>query len=198
MSAEEFINDEDIVRMTNLLNDVVSDYQKKLDDAQQSVEARESAFFKIGIELVQANKAIKINDPEKKGIVKSKFAALKMNVANKLGKNRNNVDKVVKVAEFCETEMYAKYQNRLPSSWSSLYLISNYDEKKLDKLMENSEINAEISRAELAKKLIKKPKKKVHELKMISPKKVTKEDIELFREFLESQNIFEGWTIKTK
>lgn len=64
--------------------------------------------------------------------------------------------------------------------------------------MENSEINAGISRAELAKKLVKKPKKKIHELKMISPIKITKEDIELFREFLESNNVFEGWTIKTK
>jgi hypothetical protein len=94
--------------------------------------------------------------------------------------------------------MYTKHKDRLPSSWSSLYLISGYDEKKLDKLMENSEINADISRVELAKKLIKKPKKKVHELKMISPKKITKEETELFKEFLENNDVFEGWTIKTK
>jgi hypothetical protein len=46
--------------------------------------------------------------------------------------------------------------------------------------------------------LIKKPKKKTHELKIISPKKATKEEIELFEEFLQSNNVFEGWTIKTK
>ena len=198
MSAEEFTNDAEILRMTDLLDDVVNDYQKKLDDAEQSVEARESAFFKIGVELVEANKVIKLQEPKNKGIGKSKFAALKINVAAKLGKNRSNVDKVVKVAEFCEKDVYDKYKSRLPSSWSSLYLISGYDEKKLDKLMENSEINAGISRADLAKKLVKKPKKKIHELKMISPIKITKEDIELFREFLESNNVFEGWTIKTK
>jgi hypothetical protein len=198
MSAEEFISDEDIVRMTNLLDDVLSDYQEKLQDAQISANVRESAFFKIGVKLVEVNKEIKRQEPDKKGVAKSKFAALKINVSAKLGKNRNNIDKVVKVAEFCETEMYTKYESRLPSSWSSLYLISGYDEKKLDKLMENAEINAGISRADLAKKLVKKQKKKVHELKMISPIKVTQKNIELLREFLENNDIFEDWKIKTK
>jgi hypothetical protein len=198
MSAEEFISDAEILRMTNLLDDVVSDYQKKLGDAEQSVEAKESAFFEIGIKLVEANKAIKIKHPKEQAIAKNKFTALKMNVATKLKKHRSNIDKVVRVADFCETNHYKSYKDRLPSSWSSLYLISGYDEKKLDKLMENSEINADISRVELAKKLIKKPKKKVHELKMISPKKITKEETELFKEFLENNDVFEGWTIKTK
>jgi hypothetical protein len=200
MSAEEFTKDEEILRMTNLLDNVISDYQDKLKDAEQSVETKESAFYEIGVELAKANKAIKLQHPQKKEevIAKNKFTALKLNVASKLKKHRSNIDKVVRVAEFCETTHYTKHKERLPSSWSSLYLISGYDEKKLDKLMENSEINSDISRVELAKKLIKKPKKKTHELKIISPKKATKEEIELFEEFLQSNNVFEGWAIKTK
>jgi hypothetical protein len=195
MSEEEFISDADIVRMTNLLDDVLSDYQEKLQDAQISANVRESAFFKIGVKLVEVNKEIQRQEPDKKGVAKSKFAALKINVSAKLGKNRSNIDKVVKVAEFCETPHYAKYENRLPNGWSSLYLISSYDEKKLDKLMENSEINAGISRAELAKKLDKKPKKIIYGLKIISPNRMSKKEIDLFKDLIDTNDILKGWTI---
>jgi hypothetical protein len=145
-----------VVDYTAQVENLISEYQVKSESSEKSVEEKENAFFEIGKKLHQISKEL---------ADKKKFTELKTTVAKRIGKNRNNIDKVVKVATFIETDNYKKYHASLPSSWGALYLVSSLDEEKLSALMTDEKITSAITRDELAEKIraIKNPDKKTNQ-----------------------------------
>ena len=127
-----------------------------------------------------------------------KFTELKAKVATRIGKNKNNIDKVVKVATFIETDNYKTYQASLPSSWGALYLVSGLDDEKLSTLMADKEITNSITRDELAEKVkvIKNPDKKTNQRITIvieGGTKATNDDLLKLKKYLKRE--FRVWTI---
>jgi hypothetical protein len=135
---------------------LISEYQEKSESSEKSVEEKETVFFEIGKKLHQISKEL---------ADKKKFTELKATVARRIGKNKNNIDKVVRVATFIETDNYKKHQASLPSNWGTLYLVAGLDEEKLSTLMTDKQITNSITRDELAEKvkLIKNPDKKTNQ-----------------------------------
>ena len=67
------------------VENLISEYQVKSESSEKSVEEKETAFFEIGKKLHQISKDL---------ADKKKFTELKTTVATRIGKNRNNIDKV--------------------------------------------------------------------------------------------------------
>ncbi len=178
-----------VVDYENQVETLISEYQDKSASSEKSVEEKETAFFEIGKKLHQISKEL---------ADKKKFTELKATVATRIGKNKNNIDKVVRVATFIETDNYKKYQASLPSSWGALYLVSGLDDEKLSKLMADKEITNSITRDELAEKVkvIKNPDKKTNQRITIvieGGTKATNDDLLKLKKYLKRE--FRVWTI---
>lgn len=168
---------------------LISEYQEKSESSEKSVEEKETVFFEIGKKLHQISKEL---------ADKKKFTELKATVATRIGKNKNNIDKVVRVATFIETDNYKKYQTSLPSNWGTLYLVSGLDEEKLSTLMTDKQITNSITRDELAEKvkLIKNPDKKPNQRITIvieGGSEATNDELLKLEKYLKRE--FRVWTI---
>jgi hypothetical protein len=197
------ILDDEVVKYDDAINSLVTEYKTNIDLAEKSNEASESVFFELGKKLVTIESEILNSHPENKIKAKKLFAAFKIRTAKKIDKHSNNLDKVVKVAKFCETANYTKYQNRLPSGWGALYLVCGLEDEKLDGLMLDSEINSEIVRTKLAEKVksIKHPEavKKDHKVKITieGGAEPTVEELAKLQKYLKGQKEFKRWQISS-
>lgn len=166
----DMTNIAEVVKYDEDVSKLIDDYNSKIKEAKDNAELSDVAFFDMGKRLIEVQKKIQGDNQEP---VKAKkiFAAFKLRVSEKISKDISNVDKVFKVAEFCETDTYKKHQDRLPSGWGTLYLLLSFkkekdgkkelDTKKIDKLMSDTEITKDIKRSELIEKInvLKNPKK---------------------------------------
>jgi hypothetical protein len=200
--SEQTVDDE-VVKYDDAINSLVTEYKTNIDLAEKSNEASESVFFELGKKLVTIESEIFNTHPENKIKAKKLFAAFKIRTAKKIDKHSNNLDKVVKVAKFCTTANYTKYQNRLPSGWGALYLVSNLEEDKLDTLMQDDTITNAITRNELASKVkaIKHPEevKKDHKVKITieGGAEPTVEELAKLQKYLKGQKEFKRWQISS-
>ena len=172
----EMTDDEEVYKYDEYVSKLIEDYNTSIKQIEENSDLSDSVFFDMGKKLLEVQKKISEDNKDDKE-VKKIFAAFKLRVSKQIKKNISNVDKVYKVAEFCETETYKKHQDRLPSGWGTLYLLLSFkkekngkkelDTTKIDELMSNSEITKDIKRSDLIKKIesIKNPnqviKKKV-------------------------------------
>jgi hypothetical protein len=164
---KEFTNDKEVIQYDNEVSNLIDMYNQKMDLARTNSNDSDIAFFDMGKKLIEIQKKIQSDYKEDSAKSKKIFSAFKLRTSNKINKHISNIDKVCKVANFCETETYKKYANRLPNSWGTLYLLlslidtSNSDTTKLDLLMSDTEIVKDITRSQLAEKIsaIKNPDK---------------------------------------
>jgi hypothetical protein len=160
---------------------LVNDYNRQVKDAKDNATLSDIAFLDIGKKLLDVQKKIsqdikREENKEDDQKVKKVFAAFKLRVAEQVNKNISNVDKVYKVAQFCETETYEKYKDRLPSGWGTLYLLLSFKKEKdehgkkefntdaINELMSDFEVTKDIKRSKLIEKIdaIKTPNRVVN------------------------------------
>lgn len=158
--AKEMTNDQEVIQYDNEVLSLIDTYNKQMELANSSSHSFDMAFFDMGKKLIDIENKIENDNGDDKVKSKKVFAAFKIRISEKIKRNISNIDKVVKVAKFCETETYKKYEERLPNSWGTLYLLlslkdneKKLDIAKIDALMSDSEIIKEISRSELMKKI---------------------------------------------
>lgn len=160
LKAKDMTNDQEVIQYDNEVSSLIDTYNKQIELAKSSSNSSDIAFFDMGKKLIDIEKKIENDNQENKIKSKKIFAAFKIRISEKIKRNISNIDKVVKVAKFCETETYKKYEERLPNSWGTLYLLfslknneKNLDIAKIDALMSDAEIIKEISRSKLMKKI---------------------------------------------
>ncbi len=168
--VESMIKHEDVTKYDEELSKLIESYNQEIEKIKDDTELSNTIFSDMGKKLIEVEKKIK-DDNETPQKAKKVFAAVKLRVSQKIHKNISNVDKVFKVAKFCETETYKKYKDRLPRGWGTLYLLlslkddkKEIDVSKIDNLMLDAEITTDIKRSELIKKIdaIKNPNKVIN------------------------------------
>jgi hypothetical protein len=195
------IEDLDVTDYLEEVDGLIDEYKQKLESSEKSVDESEATFFEIGKKLHQLNLNLIDEDSGKKQkVAKKKFTKLKENVATKIGKNRNNIDKVVKVAKFVETDDYKTHKKRLPSSWGTLYLVSGLKEKQLETLMSDKEVGNTITRDALAEKIKKikgEGKTQNHRVTIVieGGAEATKEQLLQLQKYLKRE--FKVWVISS-
>lgn len=173
LTVKDMKDNDEVVKYDGYVSQLVKDYNTSIEKVKENSDESDSVFFDMGKKLLEVQKKISEDNKDDKQ-AKKIFSAFKTRVSEKIKKNISNVDKVYKVAEFCETETYQKYQNRLPSGWGTLYLLlslkddkKELDTAKIDELMLDGTITKDIKRSDLIRKIesIKNPnqviKKKV-------------------------------------
>lgn len=211
--VKEMIENPEVSKYDNDISELIENYNLKMKAAQDNEELSDVAFLDMGKKLREVEKKIIEDNPAKKTTgtettAKKVFAAFKLRIAKKINKHPSNVDKVYKVAEFCETETYQKYQNRLPSGWGTLYLLlslkddkKQLDIEKIDELMLDRTITKDIKRSDLIKKIasIKTPNKIIKQKVTIIIEggvKPTQEQLEKLQEFLSKTREFKKqWNV---
>ncbi len=208
------INDENVIKYDDDVSKLIDDYNAQIKQAENNAELSDVAFFDMGKKLREVEKKIIADNPAQKTTdtettAKKVFAAFKKRVSIKINKNISNVDKVYKVADFCETETYQKYQDRLPTSWGTLYLLvslkddkKDLDTAKIDKLMSDNAIVKNIKRSELIKKIngLKNPKKVINQKVTITFEgsiEATQEQLKELQEYLNKNKKFkkQKWNV---
>lgn len=165
--AKEMTNDKDVIQYDDEVSNLIDIYNKEMDIAKNSSDSSDVAFFDIGKKLIDIERKIQNDNQGDKAKSKKFFSAFKIRISEKINRNISNIDKVFQVAKFCETETYKKYEDRLPNSWGTLYLLlslktdKEIDTNKIDLLMSDTEIVKDITRNQLAEKIsaIKNPDK---------------------------------------
>lgn len=161
LKVSEMTNNAEVVKYDDDVSELIEVYKAQVQEAKDNAEMSDVAFFDMGKKLLEVEKKIKNDNAEKDA--KKVFAAFKLRISEKINKNISNVDKVFKVAQFCETDAYKQYQDRLPTGWGTLYLLlslkkekdgkKELDIKKIDKLMSDVAITKDIKRSELVEKI---------------------------------------------
>lgn len=192
--AKDMIEDNDVVKYDGELSELIETYNQEIKKVKDDTELSNLAFFDMGKKLIEVEKKIKDDNAESQK-AKKIFAAFKFRVSKQINKNISNVDKVFKVAQFCETETYKKYENRLPSGWGTLYLLlslkddkKEIDVSKIDDLMLDADITKGIRRADLIRKI-----EKIKEPNKVIKQKITitiEDGIELTQEKLKEFQVF--------
>jgi hypothetical protein len=195
--ASELIDTDEVTKYDNEVTTLIESYTSKSSEVIKDSEKCEDTFLEIGSKLVEIEKTIK-REIDNKRTARTYFSAFKKRVAKQVNRNESNVEKVVKVAKFCETPSYKNNKDKLPRSWGTLYLVCGLDDAKITKLMSDSEVIHSITRSDLAKKIdfIKNPEKKEEYKVTITVKsghKPTYDELAKLKKYL--KNSFKDWEI---
>lgn len=164
MATQESKDVIDVSEYLNQIGDALNEYQEKEKVCKEDGEQLNYAFYSIGEKLLSVRGGIYSSDVtpvEAKKI----FSVVRKQVADKVGRHKSNVDKVVKAADFVASPSYKKYKDKLPqvSSWGTLYLFYalrdgkseekdggvKFKEGVIDEIMQNEEVTATITREKL-------------------------------------------------
>ena len=208
--VKEMTDHQDVTKYDNKLSKFIETYNQEIKKVKDDTELSNIAFFDIGKELIAVQNEINNDNKAEPKKAKKVFAAFKLRVADKINKNISNVDKVFKVAQFCETDIYKNHEDRLPSGWGTLYLLlslkndkKELDTVKIDKLMLDTEITQDIKRADLIKKIdaLKNPNKidkKEVVIKIEGGEEPTQEQLDELQQHLNKTRLFKKqWNVTT-
>jgi hypothetical protein len=121
---------------------LLKEYNDQNSNNVSIIQASESTLLKIGSELAYVSS--NMTDKE--------FKDLKKETADRLGNDKSNIDKVIKISR---NSGIRKYKEKLPTGWSSLYLLCQIEPKDFDSFMAHSDVNTLTTRTELRSKINK-------------------------------------------
>ena len=157
----------------------VNDYQNELDAVkakieifQRSEEEADESFLAVGDLLVGVE-----NDKQLKN---KAFTALKNEVAKSL--NNDGIRNINKVVAIAKCEVIQKNKDRLPKSWSSLYLLSRM--KNLEELIESEKVTPVTTRAAISALKEKPPAKPRMVVELNTEGAITEEQVSELKEAL--------------
>ena len=198
----EMLEDKDVIKYDDEILTLVKEYTENNSLAIESIESSDYKFLEIGKKLLLIEETIAKENGDNQVRAKKLFAAFKLRTSKKIDKNISNVDKVIKVAQFCQTENYLTYKERLPKGWGALYFLCNLTDGQITTLMEDEEINSTIARHKLVTKInaIKNPEgNKDHKVKIVIKGGMTptNEQLVKLQRYLSNQKEFKQWQISS-
>ena len=157
----------------------VNDFQNEIDAIkekieifQRSEEEADESFLAVGDLLVGVE-----ND---KQLQNKAFTALKNEVAKSL--NNDGIRNINKVVAIAKCEVIQKNKDRLPKSWSSLYLLSRM--KNLEELIESEKVTPVTTRAAISALKEKPPAKPRMVVELNTEGAITEEQLSELKEAL--------------
>ena len=157
----------------------VNDFQNEIDAIkekieifQRSEEEADESFLAVGDLLVDVE-----NDKQLKN---KAFTALKNEVAKFL--NNDGIRNINKVVAIAKCEVIQKNKDRLPKSWSSLYLLSRM--KNLEELIESEKVTPVTTRAAISALKEKPPAKPRMVVELNTEGAITEEQVSELKEAL--------------
>ena len=157
----------------------VNDFQNEIDAIkekieifQRSEEEADESFLAVGDLLVDVE-----NDKQLKN---KAFTALKNEVAKSL--NNDGIRNINKVVAIAKCEVIQKNKDRLPKSWSSLYLLSRM--KNLEELIESEKVTPVTTRAAISALKEKPPAKPRMVVELNTEGAITEEQVSELKEAL--------------
>ena len=157
----------------------VNDFQNEIDAIkekieifQRSEEEADESFLAVGDLLVGVE-----ND---KQLQNKAFTALKNEVAKSL--NNDGIRNINKVVAIAKCEVIQKNKDRLPKSWSSLYLLSRM--KNLEELIESKKVTPVTTRAAISALKEKSPAKPRMVVELNTEGAITEEQVSELKEAL--------------
>ena len=157
----------------------VNDFQNEIDAIkekieifQRSEEEADESFLAVGDLLVGVE-----NDKQLKN---KAFTALKNEVAKSL--NNDGIRNINKVVAIAKCEVIQKNKDRLPKSWSSLYLLSRM--KNLEELIESEKVTPVTTRAAISALKEKPPAKPRMVVELNTEGAITEEQVSELKEAL--------------
>jgi hypothetical protein len=157
----------------------VNDFQNEIDAIkekieifQRSEEEADESFLAVGDLLVGVE-----NDKQLKN---KAFTALKNEVAKSL--NNDGIRNINKVVAIAKCEVIQKNKDRLPKSWSSLYLLSRM--KNLEELIESEKVTPVTTRAAISALKEKSPAKPRMIVELNTEGAITEEQLSELKEAL--------------
>ena len=157
----------------------VNDFQNEIDAIkvkieifQRSEEEADESFLAVGDLLVGVE-----NDKQLKN---KAFTALKNEVAKSL--NNDSIRNINKVVAIAQCDVIQANKERLPKSWSSLYLLSRM--KNLEELIESEKVTPVTTRAAISALKEKSPAKPRMIVELNTEGAITEEQLSELKEAL--------------
>lgn len=159
-SEIDITTDEDAKGFLDQLNPLIIEASKATNKSEKSI---------YDIAKILVNAESKLTNKRKKY-----FVGLKLETTTKLGSSSRNLNKAIKVSKDKRIQDNAE---KLPNSFSTLYLLTSLTDDQFDKLLTDTDVNSKITRDKFAEKI-----------KAITGKKSIKSDITKLTELLEKIN----------
>ena len=157
----------------------VNDFQNEIDAIkvkieifQRSEEEADESFLAVGDLLVGVE-----NDKQLKN---KAFTALKNEVAKSL--NNDSIRNINKVVAIAQCDVIQKNKDRLPKSWSSLYLLIGVE--NMEKLIESEKVTPVTTRAAISALKEKSPAKPRMIVELNTEGAITEEQLSELKEAL--------------
>ena len=163
----------------------IFEIRKQIEIVNQAGKNADESFLAVGDLLVKTKRERNLEDKV--------FTSLKHSVSKLLDKSSlRNINKVVSIAE---CDIIQKHKDKLPKSWSTLYVLSRA--KNLDKLIAKDKVNVNSTRSQVTKLVdtgitVNKPKWVYVEL--ASNQMYTAEELKNLNNALSGS----GWIVKSK
>ncbi len=146
--------------------------KEKIENFQRSEEEADESFLVVGDLLVDVKNDKQLDDKT--------FTAFKKEVAKSL--NNGGIRNINKVVAIAQCEVIQKNKDRLPKSWSSLYLLIGVD--NLEKLIESKKVTPVTTRAAIRALKEKSPAKPRMIVELNTEEAITEEQLSELKEAL--------------
>lgn len=150
----------------------IAEIKQKIEIFHRSEEEADESFLAVGDLLVGVKNDKQLEDKT--------FTALKKEVAKSL--NNGGIRNINKVVAIAQCDVIQKNKDRLPKSWSSLYLLIGVE--NLEKLIESEKVTPVTTRAAISGLKEKSPAKPRMVVELNTEGAITEEQLSELKEAL--------------